>query len=67
MDSPSQPLLTNNNQPNNTVIREIVYVKDSQTQKVAQNVNNYLQVKIIAAILSIIISVVVFVIILESQ
>ncbi len=66
MDS-SKPLLTNNNQPNNTVIREIVYVKDSQTQKVAQNVNNYLQVKIIAAILSIIISVVVLVIIIESQ
>ncbi len=56
MDSPSQPLLTNNNQPNNTVVREIVYVKDSQTQNTSQNLNNYLWIKLIEIILVIVIS-----------
>lgn len=61
MDS-KQPLITNGH-PNNTVIREIVYVKDPVRQDAIKTINNYFCVKLIAAIVSIIISIILIIII----
>jgi len=65
MDS-KQPLITNG-QPNNTVIHEIVYVKDQSRQEAIKTINNYFCVKIISAIISIIIIIIIIVIIIEAN
>jgi hypothetical protein len=54
----SKPLI-NKNKPNTIVIRQNIYVKDIQTPIVEQNLNNYLCLKIIACIFTIIIIILV--------
>jgi hypothetical protein len=63
MDS-KQPLITNGH-PNNTVIREIVYVKDQSRQEAIKTINNYFCVKLIAAIISIVATIIIIVIVVE--
>ena len=57
-----QPLIYNG-QPNNTVIREIIYVKTSPLQVFSESINNYFCIKFIAGIISIIISIILIIII----
>ena len=58
----SKPLI-NKNKPNTIVIRQNIYVKDIQTQIIAENINNYLCLKIMACIFTIII----IIILVETQ
>ncbi len=64
MDS-KQPLITNGQPNNTTVIREIVYVKDQSRQEAIKTINNYFCVKIIAAIISIVATIIIIVIVVE--
>jgi hypothetical protein len=58
----SKPFI-DKNKPNTIVIRQNIYLKDSQTQRVAENINNYSCLKIIACIFTIII----IIILVETQ
>jgi hypothetical protein len=56
----SKPFI-NRNKPNTIVICQNIYVKDIQTPIVEQNLNNYLCLKIIACIFTIIFTIIILV------